>query len=215
MQLHEQYRPRAWGDVCGQPKALAKLDRLRARGGLSGRSFWITGQSGTGKTTIARLIAEEVASESVNRWEYGSPRLLPVAAIAKIIKGYEYRPLFGQGVCYTVNEAHGLEKRQIELLLEATENAPDWVTWCFTTTNEGAELFEEQLDASPFGSRTQPLPLARRDLAKPFAARAKQIAEAEGLDGRPIEAYVRLVQKHRQNLRAVLQEIEAGAMMSE
>jgi hypothetical protein len=49
-------------------------------------------------------------------------------------------------------------------------------------------------------------------LARAFAERAKQIAQAEGLDGKPIEQYVRLVQTHRQNFRAVLQAIEAGEM---
>ena len=62
MQLCEQYRPSTWSDVIGQEKALAKLDALRRRG-LAGRSYWITGPSGTGKTTIARLISQEVATD--------------------------------------------------------------------------------------------------------------------------------------------------------
>ena len=62
MQLHEQYRPRSWSEVVGQDKAIAKV-KLLAKRGLAGRAYWITGQSGTGKTTIARLIAAEVASE--------------------------------------------------------------------------------------------------------------------------------------------------------
>ena len=66
MQLHESYRPHAWSDVIGQDKALAKIDALRKRG-LSGRSYWISGQSGTGKTTIARLIAAEVAEADEHR----------------------------------------------------------------------------------------------------------------------------------------------------
>jgi hypothetical protein len=57
------------------------------------------------------------------------------------------------------------------------------------------------------------LELARRDLAKPFAERARQIAQSEGLDGLPIERYVRLVQEHRNNLRAVLSAVEAGEML--
>lgn len=60
MQLHEQYRPRSWSDVIGQKKVVARVESLRKRG-LAGRAFWISGQSGTGKTTIARLIAAEVA----------------------------------------------------------------------------------------------------------------------------------------------------------
>ena len=62
MQLHEQYRPSAWSDVVGQDKVIARIEAIRKRG-LAGRAYWISGQSGTGKTTIARLIAAEVADE--------------------------------------------------------------------------------------------------------------------------------------------------------
>ena len=48
-QLAEQYRPRTFADVVGQDKALAKI-RTLARRGLAGRAYWISGQSGTGKS---------------------------------------------------------------------------------------------------------------------------------------------------------------------
>jgi hypothetical protein len=94
------------------------------------------------------------------------------------------------------------------------ERIPSHVVWIFTTTTEGEQgLFEDYDDAGPLLSRCLSLPLARRDLAKAFAQRCKDIAEKEGLDGRPIDQYVRLIQKHRQNLRAALQEVESGAML--
>jgi DNA polymerase-3 subunit gamma/tau len=61
MSLADRYRPRSWSDVAGQDKALAKLTILRRQGSLAGRAYWLSGQSGTGKTTIARLIAAEVS----------------------------------------------------------------------------------------------------------------------------------------------------------
>src|SRR5580698_2505752 len=61
--LAEKYRPSSWNEVIGQEKVISRLLALRDRGGLAGRAYWLSGQSGTGKTTIARLIAQEVADE--------------------------------------------------------------------------------------------------------------------------------------------------------
>lgn len=79
--LSEEYRAHTWSDVVGQDKAIARIAALWQRG-LAGRAFWITGQSGTGKTTIARLICGEIADPTciieidagdclatVERWE--------------------------------------------------------------------------------------------------------------------------------------------------
>src|SRR5262245_61082383 len=63
MQLTKKYRPASWDDVVGQDKVVTRLRALAHRSGLAGRAFFLSGQSGTGKTTIARLIAAEVASD--------------------------------------------------------------------------------------------------------------------------------------------------------
>jgi len=214
--LVERYRPTTWAEVVGQEKTVKAVRQLAQRGALAGRAFFLSGQSGTGKTTIARLIAGEVAGPwDVEEMDAGA---LTETGLRDLERNLSLRGMDADkgGRAVILNEAHGLRKGVIRALLVALERIPPHVVWVFTSTVEGTEsLFEDYDDASPLLSRCLRLDLSRRDLAKAFATRAKEIAEKEGLDGRPLDQYVRLVQKHRQNLRAVLQEIESGAMVND
>jgi DNA polymerase III gamma/tau subunit len=211
LKLYEKHRPKTWQDVIGQEKAVARLLKLRDASRLAGNVFWISGASGTGKTTIARLLALEVADEFCIE-ELDSQDLTP----AKLNELENSWNLYGWGKggrAYLVNESHGLRADSIRKLLTMLERMPSHVIMVFTTTSESMDtLLETKEDANPLLSRCIQVALSRQGLSKPFAEHARNIAMAEGLDGLPIEKYVQLAQRHKNNMRGMFQDIESGAM---
>jgi hypothetical protein len=102
----------------------------------------------------------------------------------------------------------------LQTLLEQ-DNVQANSTWIFTTTFQGQQrLFDGAFDACPFMSRAVELTLEHgEDVVLAFAVRARQIAQTEQLDGKPLEDYVALVRETGCNMRKVLQHIEAGRMI--
>jgi len=210
--LYEQYRPKAWSEVLGQGKIVGQIQDLQKRSGLAGRAFWLSGGSGQGKTTIARLIAAEIAdSWYIEEIDATSVTAVTLREIERVMHIYGAGGKSGRA--FIINEAHGLNKAAVRQFLILLEQIPLHVAFIFTATCEGQEVFfEDKTDAQPLLSRCIRLDLARRGLAELFAQRAYEIASKEGLNGRPLEQYVRLVKDCRNNFRAVLQSIESGSM---
>jgi len=212
MRLDEKYRPKNFDSVIGQDKIISLLKVMADKNDFGGRAFWITGNSGSGKSTIALLIAACLASKFTTFETTG--RELTVSDLKRYSDFWQSKAITGDGWALIVNESHGLSRPVIEVLLNILEKLPDHVVIIFTTTNDGNDLFEEQLDSGPFASRCISLRLASRNLCEPFAAKAKEIAQLENLDGKPIEDYIQLLKKCRNNLRLAYREIESGAMLA-
>jgi replication-associated recombination protein RarA len=212
MRIDEKYRPASFDDVIGQDKIVSLLKVMADKNDFGGRAFWITGNSGTGKSTIAALVAACLASKFTTFETTG--RELTVSDLKRYSDYWRSKAITGDGWALIVNESHGLARPVIEVLLNMLEKLPDHVVIIFTTTNDGNDLFEEHMDSGPFASRCIALRLASRNLCEPFAARAKEVAQFENLDGKPIEEYVKLMKQCRNNLRQAYREIEAGAMLA-
>lgn len=175
-----------------------------------------SGSSGVGKTTIARLIAADLAEP----WaiEEIDAQDCSLEFVRDMQHSFQYRAMGEkQGKAFIVNEVHNLRSPVLSrflTLLEPSRPLPAHVCIIFTTTKEGQESLFEDFDAPPLLSRCLEYRLSSKGLADLFAARAHEIADKEGINGKEIVWYKRLAMDKRNNMRAMLSAIEAGEAMS-
>ena len=216
--IYEDYRPREFGEVIGQERAVKVLSRLveRAREGkYSHGAIWIEGNTGTGKTTLAYITAYGLGATEHSITEIDA-RGLTLEAARRMVEASHYKNLYGTRV-YIINEGQTMSKAAGQYLLTALESIPDGTYWIFTSTTEVAQLDLFGKDAQQnraLASRVLTVSLTNQGLAKAFAARAREIAAAEGLDGAPLSVYEKRCRELRNNMRALLQEVEEGRFIA-
>ena len=170
--LADRLRPAKLADVVGQDHLLgegAPLSRMLTSGRLSSLVLW--GPPGVGKTTIARLLAEESGLD----FEQISAIFSGVADLRKVFERAKARRSTGKGTLLFVDEIHRFNKAQQDGFLPHVESGVITLIGA-TTENPSFELNAALL------SRAQVFTLNRLD----DAALETLLRRAEAEEGRKL-----------------------------
>ncbi len=151
--LADRLRPKMLGEVAGQDHLVGPsgtLTRMLARGSLASLILW--GPPGVGKTTIARLLADQAKLEFVQL----SAVFSGVADLKRVFEEATKRRRLGEGTLLFVDEIHRFNRAQQDGCLPVVENGT--VTLVGATTENPSFALNGALL-----SRTQVLVLKRLD----------------------------------------------------
>jgi len=221
--LYRRYRPQTFGAIIGQEHVTRTLKNAIAASQVA-HAYLLAGTRGTGKTSIARLIAKAVNcpkakdGEPCDRCEncvaIREGRFLDLIEIdAASNRGIDemrdlrekvrFAPSLGQYKVYVIDEAHQLTNEAFNALLKTLEEPPPHVIFVLATT-------ESQRIPATIVSRTQRFDL-RRISHKGIVQQLGAIVASEGLTAEPaaLEAVARHAQGSLRDAESILDQLAA------
>ncbi len=192
--LYRKFRPQEFEDVKGQEHIVTTL-KNQIKADRIGHAYLFCGTRGTGKTTIAKILARAVNCEhpvdgspcntcktcrainegtSMNVIEIDAASNNGVDNIREIREEVAYRPTTGKYKVYIIDEVHMLSTGAFNALLKTLEEPPSYVIFILATT-------EAHKIPITILSRCQRYDF-RRITVETIAARLRELMEKEGND---------------------------------
>jgi DNA polymerase III subunit gamma/tau len=152
--IARKYRPQSFGDLIGQEHVQRTLVNAIQSQRLA-QGYIFSGQRGTGKTTVARILArclncingptaepcgvcssctEISAGNSVDVIEIDAASNRGINEMREIRENVRYRPARDRYKIFIIDEAHQITREAFNALLKTLEEPPEWVVFILCTT---------------------------------------------------------------------------------
>lgn len=129
-----KYRPKTFNDVIEQDAIKATLSQQIKMNTIQ-HCYLFTGPAGCGKTTDARIFANEINSGSGNIIEIDAASNNSVEDTRRIIDDAKFKSITSTYKVYILDECHVFSSQAWQSLLKVIEEPPACVVFIFCTTN--------------------------------------------------------------------------------
>src|SRR3974377_1222823 len=195
--IARKYRPQTFQDVVNQDHVKTTLENAIAQRRIA-HGYIFSGQRGTGKTTVARILARclncinrptatpcGVCASCLEIAGGNSPDVIEIDAASnrginemrELRENVRYRPSRDRYKVFIVAEAHQITSEDFNALLKTLEEPPEWVVFLLCTT-------ESHKIPTTIASRCQQFSFRSVDFAE-LVARMEWIAQREGIEAGP------------------------------
>src|SRR6516164_7368894 len=152
--IARKYRPQAFAELIGQEHVKTTLENAITQGRIA-HGYIFSGQRGTGKTTVARILArclncekgptatpcgicascrEVAAGSGVDVIEIDAASNRGINEMRELRENVRYRPVRDRYKVFIVDEAHQITNEAFNALLKTIEEPPPWVVFVLCTT---------------------------------------------------------------------------------
>ena len=170
MSLYRTYRPKTFAEVVGQEHIVKTLEQAVLQDKVA-HAYLFSGPRGTGKTSIARILAKmlltkDVADEKIQKQilkaveEDSLVDLLEIDAasnrgiddIRDLIEKVQFSPVVASAKIYIIDEVHMLTKEAFNALLKTLEEPPTYAYFILATTeiNKVPDTIQSRCQRFPF-----------------------------------------------------------------
>ncbi len=131
--LYRTYRPSKWSEVVGQDHIVGTLQDAISNKRLA-HAYLFSGSRGTGKTTLARILAGAVGTSDEDVYEIDAASNRGIDDIRHLREHVSVLPFSSAHKVYIIDEVHMLSKDAWNALLKTLEEPPAHVIFILATT---------------------------------------------------------------------------------